>query len=121
MALSTQPAGTTMLSKESDIELRSRQLEGSPQLELPTQDAEQAPPLPLLKLLGSGFSFFVAGANDGSIGALLPYILSSYHIGTSLISLLYQALSPNPTLTIPTVTNPLPATSVPSWAGYSAL
>jgi hypothetical protein len=47
--------------------------------------------LPVLKLLSAGFSFFVAGANDGSIGALIPYMLVSYDIRTSLISVLYAS------------------------------
>ncbi|KAH8667624.1 major facilitator superfamily domain-containing protein [Tricladium varicosporioides] len=51
---------------------------------------ESAPPsLLTLKLLSSGSSFFVAGINDGSLGALLPYMLSTYHISTSMISLIY--------------------------------
>jgi hypothetical protein len=38
--------------------------------------------LPVLKLFSAGFLFFVAGANDGSIGALIPYMLESYQIWT---------------------------------------
>lgn len=56
---------------------------------------DEATALPLLKLLSAGFSFFVAGTNDGSIGALIPYILSSYHIGTSIIAIL-SASPPSP-------------------------
>jgi len=41
-----------------------------------------------LKLFSAGFSFFVAGTNDGSMGALLPYILKDYEIGTSLVAVL---------------------------------
>ncbi|KAH8586468.1 putative MFS transporter [Bisporella sp. PMI_857] len=44
-----------------------------------------------LKLFSASFSFFVAGTNDGSIGALLPYILASYKIGPGLVSVLYLA------------------------------
>jgi hypothetical protein len=40
------------------------------------------------KLFSAGFSFFVAGVNDGSMGALLPYILQEYHVGTSFIAVL---------------------------------
>ena len=40
------------------------------------------------KLFSAGFSFFVAGVNDGSMGALLPYMLKEYHIGTSFIAIL---------------------------------
>jgi hypothetical protein len=85
------------MSPHQDIELRSRH----PDEALSTENASSIPPqasteptpddatpLPLLKLFSAGFSFFVAGTNDGSIGALMPYILSSYHIGTSFIAIL---------------------------------
>lgn len=77
---------------EPDIELRSRHQEDSAQLssQISLQpETEEAPPLPILKLLSCAFSFFVAGTNDGSIGALIPYMLSSYKIGTSFIAILY--------------------------------
>jgi fucose permease len=45
----------------------------------------------ILKLLSAGFSFFVAGVNDGSIGALIPYVIRSYGITTAVISSLYAA------------------------------
>lgn len=38
------------------------------------------------KLLSVGFSFFVAGINDGSIGALLPYVIREYNINTAIVS-----------------------------------
>ncbi|KAL2859898.1 putative MFS transporter [Aspergillus lucknowensis] len=49
------------------------------------------PPVPrlLLKLITSGFSFFVAGVNDGSLGALIPYIRQQYDIGTNMVSVVY--------------------------------
>ncbi|KAK2763184.1 hypothetical protein FQN54_009820 [Arachnomyces sp. PD_36] len=50
-----------------------------------------APPVPVLKLISCGLSFFVAGTNDGSIGTLIPYILKSYNVGTSLIAALYSS------------------------------
>jgi len=49
------------------------------------------PPKQLLKLLSAGFSFFVAGANDGCLGSLVPYMLTTYSIPPSLISILYLA------------------------------
>jgi fucose permease len=51
----------------------------------------QTTPTPhrLPKLLSTAFSFFTAGTNDGSLGALLPYILRSYGITTALVSSLY--------------------------------
>lgn len=45
----------------------------------------------LLKLISAGFSFFVAGVNDGSIGALIPYVIRSYGITTAVVSSLYAA------------------------------
>ncbi|OOF90721.1 hypothetical protein ASPCADRAFT_59008 [Aspergillus carbonarius ITEM 5010] len=42
-----------------------------------------------LKLIASGFSFFVAGVNDGSLGSLLPYVLQSYHVSTGLVVVIY--------------------------------
>ena len=39
-----------------------------------------------LRLISVGFSFFVAGVNDGSIGALLPYIIRDYSITTAIVS-----------------------------------
>ncbi|KAL2786756.1 major facilitator superfamily domain-containing protein [Aspergillus keveii] len=50
------------------------------------------PPVPrllLLKLISSGFSFFVAGVNDGSLGALIPYIRTEYGIDTNMVSIVY--------------------------------
>jgi hypothetical protein len=55
--------------------------------------AEEPTPLSrkmVLKLLSSGFSFFVAGTIDGSMGPLIPYMLLSYDIGTSFISIMYK-------------------------------
>lgn len=43
---------------------------------------------PIGKLLSAGFSFFVAGVNDGSIGALLPYIIREYHVSRAIVSAL---------------------------------
>lgn len=39
-----------------------------------------------LKLISSGFSFFVAGVNDGSIGALLPYVIREYSVTKAIVS-----------------------------------
>ncbi|KAL3467707.1 major facilitator superfamily domain-containing protein [Aspergillus heterothallicus] len=48
-----------------------------------------APRLLLVKLISSGFSFFVAGINDGSLGALIPYIQNEYAIDTNMVSIVY--------------------------------
>ncbi|KAL4976865.1 major facilitator superfamily domain-containing protein [Aspergillus desertorum] len=47
------------------------------------------PRLLLLKLISSGFSFFVAGLNDGSLGALIPYIRQGYDVDTNMVSIVY--------------------------------
>ncbi|KAK4141532.1 uncharacterized protein C8A04DRAFT_39036 [Dichotomopilus funicola] len=45
----------------------------------------------LLKLLSASFSFFVAGVNDGSIGALIPYFMRQYGISTTVVSSVFAA------------------------------
>ncbi|RGP72602.1 hypothetical protein FLONG3_6610 [Fusarium longipes] len=45
----------------------------------------------LLKILSAGFSFFVAGVNDGSIGALVPHIIRDYRVTTAIVSSVYGA------------------------------
>jgi hypothetical protein len=42
----------------------------------------------LLKVIAASFSFFLAGSNDGSLGALTPYILRTYHVGTEYVALM---------------------------------
>ncbi|KAH6605541.1 MSF permease [Trichoderma cornu-damae] len=44
-----------------------------------------------LKLISAGFSFFVAGVNDGSIGALIPYVIREFNISTAIVSTVYGA------------------------------
>lgn len=39
-----------------------------------------------LKIVSAGFSFFVAGVNDGSLGALVPFVIRDYGINTAIIS-----------------------------------
>jgi fucose permease len=45
----------------------------------------------MLRLVSAGFSFFVAGVNDGSIGALIPYIIRQHDINTATASTIYAA------------------------------
>ena len=40
----------------------------------------------LFQLMSCGVSFFVAGVNDGSLGALLPYTIRSYGLTTAIAS-----------------------------------
>lgn len=42
----------------------------------------------ILKLLSAGFSFFFAGLNDGAFGALTPYMIRTWHIGTGLVAVM---------------------------------
>lgn len=45
--------------------------------------------VPYLKLISAGFSFFVAGVNDGSTGSLVPFIIRDYGINTAIVSSVY--------------------------------
>jgi fucose permease len=45
----------------------------------------------LFKVIAASISFFFAGNNDGSLGALTPYILRTYNVGTEHIALIYGA------------------------------
>ncbi|GJD03206.1 glucose and galactose transporter [Colletotrichum higginsianum] len=45
----------------------------------------------LLKLVAAGFSFFMSGVNDGSVGPLLPYMIRDYNISTAVVSIVYGA------------------------------
>jgi hypothetical protein len=40
----------------------------------------------LFQLTSCGVSFFVAGVNDGSLGALLPYVIRSYGLTAAIVS-----------------------------------
>jgi len=42
----------------------------------------------LFKVLAASVSFFFAGNNDGSLGALTPYILRTYNVGTEYVALM---------------------------------
>lgn len=40
----------------------------------------------LFKVIAASISFFFAGNNDGSLGALTPYILRTYNVGTEYVA-----------------------------------
>lgn len=40
----------------------------------------------ILRLTSAGFCFFVAGVNDGSIGAPVPYVIRDYGVNTAIVS-----------------------------------
>ena len=84
-------------SKQADIELQVPRQESTSEVHhaelinsnsFPEAAEPQVIPHQTWKLFSAGFSFFVAGVNDGSMGALLPYMLKEYHIGTSFIAIL---------------------------------
>ncbi|KAI8657040.1 MFS domain-containing protein [Fusarium sp. Ph1] len=45
----------------------------------------------LLRIMSVAFSFFVAGVNDGSIGALVPHVIRDYKVTTAIVSAVYGA------------------------------
>ena len=42
----------------------------------------------IIKILSIGLSYIFAGLNDGSLGPLTPYILSTFHVGTGMVALM---------------------------------
>lgn len=68
-----------------------RNIEEQPTVTSGSQVSVQAAlTLPIItKLISASFAFFVAGTNDGSLGALIPYMLSQYNIHTGSIAILY--------------------------------
>jgi hypothetical protein len=42
----------------------------------------------LLRVIAASLTFFLAGNNDGSLGALTPYILRTYSVGTQYVALM---------------------------------
>jgi hypothetical protein len=56
--------------------------------EAPIDAVDREPSTPIFKLGVAGFSFFCAGVNDGTLGPLIPYMLSTFKIGTGEISIM---------------------------------
>ncbi|KAI1763033.1 MFS general substrate transporter [Hypoxylon sp. FL1150] len=92
--MSTTQATVTEAQAYPLTELRrpvSKDAEASPVEETPA-DAEvvqSEAATPVLKLVVAGYSFFCAGVNDGTLGPLIPYIISSFNIGTGEIAIIY--------------------------------
>ncbi|KAH8433298.1 uncharacterized protein LDX57_010934 [Aspergillus melleus] len=67
------------------------QARGSPSV-APDERAEwqrpTRPPSPYIKVFSAGFSFFVAGVNDGSLGSVIPYLIRTYEIDTNMVAIL---------------------------------
>lgn len=71
--------------REESIELsQAGQHHGSPL----NAEPEPVAPRTQIKLISAGFSFFVAGVNDSSLGALIPYLIRSYGINTAMVSVM---------------------------------
>ncbi|KAI1447178.1 MFS general substrate transporter [Annulohypoxylon stygium] len=87
----TTPTETGSLSITELRRLPSKDAEAIP-VEEPPAEAEvvrSEPATPVLKLIVAGYSFFCAGVNDGTLGPLIPYILSTFGIGTGEIAIIY--------------------------------
>ena len=56
---------------------------------IPAVTTIELTPLVRLKVLSAAFAFFNTGVNDGSLGALIPYILRDYSITTAWMALPY--------------------------------
>ena len=94
MALSEQP------HPDHPNELQLDTLRGQPTNNSPVEDQQQSnttqaiTPLEvtkpvILKVVSAAFCFFNAGVNDGSLGALMPYILRGYDISTASMAIPY--------------------------------
>ncbi|KAF3480921.1 uncharacterized protein GIQ15_06268 [Arthroderma uncinatum] len=84
-ALHTQEA--IELSRQPNIQPDTQpdtELERQPEIE--TEAKKQTP---VAKLLAAAFCFLVAGVNDGSLGALVPYLLRSYGLTPSSVGLIW--------------------------------
>ncbi|WYZ38898.1 hypothetical protein EsH8_III_000812 [Colletotrichum jinshuiense] len=57
-----------------------------------TENMEAAAPAPILKIVVSGYSFFISGVNDGTLGPLIPYILTGFGIGTAEVAIMSVSL-----------------------------
>lgn len=72
------------LSERSPIELSEVVAENETSNE--TTASSRIDSRTLLRLLSAGFSFFVAGVNDGSLGVLIPWVIRDYGINTAILS-----------------------------------
>lgn len=90
--MSSQPAtGTLRKSLSDEIELqdvRDHSASNPAGKYMPDAKETALTRTNLLKVLATSLSFFFAGNNDGSLGALTPYILRTYNIGTGYVALM---------------------------------
>lgn len=54
----------------------------------PADAIEAETDAPIGKLVVAGFSFLCAGINDGTLGPLIPYMLTAFGIGTSDVAIM---------------------------------
>lgn len=71
-----------------DIELHPIQKAPSPTVHTDTGHDHVLKKRDTAKILAIGFSFLFAGLNDGSLGALTPYVIRTYHVGTEMVALM---------------------------------
>lgn len=88
MATTTVLETTDKSAGHADIELHPIEHEAEAPSSL-HEDANSLNKKNVLKIVAAGFSFFFAGTNDGSLGALTPYILRTYKVGTEYVALMY--------------------------------
>jgi hypothetical protein len=79
----------TQTKQNEEIELHGQR--NDVELAAPPKNQDVAPRIALysatlLKLISAGYALFVAGVNDGSTGALIPYMLRDYNINTAIVS-----------------------------------
>ncbi|KAI1139004.1 MFS general substrate transporter [Hypoxylon sp. FL0543] len=90
----TQTTALTEAQSFPMTELRRpafKDTEASPAEEAPAEAdvVRSEPATPVLKLVVAGYSFFCAGVNDGTLGPLIPYVISSFRIGTGEVAIIY--------------------------------
>ncbi|KAL7920399.1 MFS general substrate transporter [Trichoderma austrokoningii] len=74
-----------------NVELTSNEEAGPCETQPEQGPGESLGKLDYLRLIAAGVSFFVAGTNDGSIGALIPYVIREYNASTAIVSSVYGA------------------------------
>ena len=89
-ATETVPAGTIELPVRTNDHLNPKTTVGEASCnDSASNEPPRQPKRIYLQFVSVGFSFFVAGVNDGSTGALLPYVIREYHINTAIVSSVY--------------------------------
>lgn len=77
---------TTTISLELITE-RANELDSAPVRNVEPPNEIELSRDTMFKLASTGLSFFFSGMNDGSLGALIPYLIRSYNISTDLASI----------------------------------